>query len=288
MGPLREAYVRERPDAADDATLEERLAGLVRAARSRWPSVRIVDEELAAAVAALPGSAHALEADAVAELALALACARGDAAAFTLFELEYFRGAEAVLAGMKLDADTRDEVRQEIRRKLLVADGGPPKIVGYAGRGTLHGLVKVVATRTAISLLRKRGVESPGDDALLDAEGEADPELSFLQARYRPLFRAAFEEAVGALGPRERNLLRLHFLRNVTLDALAAMYGVHRATIVRQLAKIRDELDRATRNGLREKLGGADAREIDGVMDLVRSRFDVSVERLLRTMEGQG
>ena len=163
-----------------------------------------------------------------------------------------------------------------------------PKIVGYAGRGTLHGLVKVVATRTALSLLRRRGVESPGDEALLDVEGEADPELSFLKAHYRAAFRAAFEEAVHALAPRERNLLRLHCLRNVTLEALAAMYGVHRATIVRQLAKIRDELDRLTRKGLRERLGGADAREIAEVMELVRSRFDVSVERLLRTMESTG
>ncbi len=288
MGQLREAYLQQRPDAAEDAALEERLAAHVRAASLRWPSLRIAEEELAAALAALPESVHALSDEAVAELALALACARGEAPALALFEGEYFRGAEAALASMKLDADVRDEVRQEVRRKLLVAEGGVPKIVGYAGRGTLHGLVKVVATRTALSLLRRRGVESPGDEALLDVEGEADPELSFLKAHYRAAFRAAFEEAVHALAPRERNLLRLHFLRNVTLEALAAMYGVHRATIVRQLAKIRDELDRLTRKGLRERLGGADAREIAEVMELVRSRFDVSVERLLRTMESTG
>lgn len=285
MRQLREAYLRERPDA-DEPGLEDALAAHVAAASRRWSNVRVEPEALAAAMAALPADVQALSDEAVAELALALACARGEAGALACFEAEYFRVVDGVLAGMKLDADARDEVKQEVRRKLLVEGDGVPKIVGYAGRGTLHGLLKVVATRTAISLLRSRGQEAPGDEALLDIEGEADPELSFLKAQYRAVFRAAFEEAVHALGPRERNLLRLHFLRSVTLEALAAMYGVHRATIVRQLAKIRDDLDRATRKAMRARLGGAQAREIDEVMELLQSRFDVSVERMLRTMEG--
>ena len=87
------------------------------------------------------------------ELALALACARGDDTAIRLLEREYFDGVRGALRAMKLDADLTDEVIQEVRRKLLV--GEPPKIVGYAGRGSLRGLLKVTATRTAISLLRK-------------------------------------------------------------------------------------------------------------------------------------
>jgi hypothetical protein len=62
------------------------------------------------------------------------------------------------------------------------------------------------------------------------------------------------------------------------------MYGVHRATIVRQLATIRETIERATHRGLQTRLG-ADRREVEGVMDLIRSRFDASVERLLRTRE---
>lgn len=45
---------------------------------------------------------------------------------------------------------------QTVRDKLLVADtDGEVKIVRYAGGGSLRGLVKVTAVRTAISLLRK-------------------------------------------------------------------------------------------------------------------------------------
>jgi RNA polymerase sigma-70 factor (ECF subfamily) len=281
---LAEVYLNERPDARDLSDLEARLEAARAIAERAWPDVRVDAEPFVTALAGLPKRIDELSDEPIAELALALACARREPDALARLEAEYFGVIDRALAGMKLGADVCDEVRQEVRRKLLVADGGPPRIVGYAGRGSLRGLLKVTATRTAISLLRARGREGPGDDAILDATGERDPELAFLAERYRGTFREAFEDAVAALTPRQRNLLRLHFLRKVTLEALASMYGVHRATIVRHLATIRDELERATQRGLRARLGAGPA-EVESVMDLIRSRFDVSVERLLRTMD---
>jgi len=282
MPTLEEVYLTQRPDARDLVDLATLLEAACALARDAWPDVPVLDAEFVAALAGLEPTVDRVPPERVRELALGLACGRGDEPAIRRLEAEYFDGVRGALAAMKLDDDLRDEVIQEVRRKLLVGD--PPKIAGYAGRGSLRGLLKVTATRTAISLLRKSGRESPSDDALLDLTGERDPELAFLKERYRGIFREAFEVAVSQLEPRERNLLRLHFLRKVTLDALAKMYGVHRATIVRHLAKIRDSIDRATQKGLRERLG-ADAREVDSVMDLIRSRFDVSVERLLQTTE---
>lgn len=279
---LADIYRAVRPEVAD-GDLEERLAALCRAGAQEWP--RVDASQLVAALAALPSEAAALDEEAAREVALALGCAAGDGEALARFEQLYLEPLPRVLGAMKLDRALLDDVAQETRRKLLVSeDGASPRIVGYAGRGSLAGLVKVTATRTAITLLRKTGRESPGDDAILDATGERDPELGFLKAHYRAAFREAFEDAIGSLGARERNLLRLHFLRKVTLDALATMYGVHRATIVRQLASVRDELERATKKGLRARLG-VSAAELDSVMDLIKSRFDASVERLLRTME---
>ncbi|MCB9594995.1 MAG: sigma-70 family RNA polymerase sigma factor [Sandaracinaceae bacterium] len=283
MPTLSEVYIAERPDARDAIEdLEARLADACALARSAYADVGVEDEALCRALAGLEPPVDELSPDAIRELALGLACARGEQAALRHLEADYFEGVRGALAAMKLPADVRDEVLQEVRRKLLVGD--PPKIAGYAGRGSLRGLLKVTATRTAISMLRKTDREAPGDDAILDEAGEPDPELAYLKERYRGVFRAAFEEAVAGLEPRERNLLRLHFLRKVTLDALATMYGVHRATIVRQLAKIRETIERATQRGLRERLG-ADPREVDSVMDLIRSRFDASVERLLQTQQ---
>ena len=281
MSTLAEVYRRARPDASDADSLEADLAGLCALARASLDGVALDDAALVEALAGLPKAAAEVSRDAVVELALGLACARGDDAALRRLERDHFDGARGALRAMKLSSDEQGEELQEVRRKLLVGD--PPKIAGYAGRGSLRGLIKVTATRAALSMRRKSGREGPGDEALLDEPGERDPELAYLKARYRRVFREAFEEAVGALEPRERNLLRLHFLRKVTLDALATMYGVHRATIVRHLAKIRDTIERTTRAALQERLG-ADRREAEDVLDLIASRYDVSVERLLATM----
>lgn len=274
-------YLAARPDAQALDALEARLAAACALAEDAFEGVRVDRAELCRALAGLEPELDALSPEAIREVALALACARGEQVALRALEARYFDGMRAALASMKLAPALADEVIQEVRHKLLVGD--PPKIAGYAGRGSLRGLLKVTATRTAISLLRKAGREAPGDDAILDAAGERDPELAYLKERYRGVFREAFEDAVASLSPRERNLLRLHFLRKVTLDALATMYGVHRATIVRQLAGVRESIERATERGLRERLG-AERREVESVLDLIRSRFDVSVERLLRTL----
>jgi len=279
---LSEIYRGERPDTPESAGLEAALRAACELAEGAWEDVPVVREELVRTLAGLPASVDALSEASIREVALALACARREDAALARLEADYWSGVRGALAAMQLPDDVREEVEQEVRRKLLVGD--PPKLVGYAGRGSLRGLLKVTATRTAISMLRKSGREGPGDDAVVDATGERDPELAFLEARYRAVFREAFEEAVAGLGPRERNLLRLHFLRRMTLEQLATMYGVHRATIVRHLAKARMSIERATKAGLRERLR-ADRREVDSVLDLIRSRYDVSVERMLGTME---
>lgn len=279
MHPLVRRYRDARPDAPEQA--DAALSAAVERAE-RWPEVDA--DVLVDALASLGPTIDALSTERVDEVALALACAAGSAKALRHLEREYFPVVERALRRMKLSEAIADEVAQEVRRKLLVGEDGPPKIVGYAGRGSLRGLLKVTATRTALSLLRREGRVAPGDQPVVDAEGEPDPELDFLKERYRGVFRAAFEDAVEKLSPRERNLLRLHFLRKVTLDALATMYGVHRATIVRHLAKIRDDLERATRKGLQRELG-AERREVESVMELIQSRLDASVERMLRTME---
>jgi len=285
MVSLSHVYLSARPDARDDDALAAGLRTAVDAARHALPELAVDEVALITALAGLPAAIDAIGDDAIVEVALVLGCVGGGHAALTRLEADFFGPARHALAAMKLGGDLEAEALQEVREKLLVGvDGQPPRILGYAGRGSLRGLIKVVATRAAISLLRKGGRETPGDEAIVDASGESDPELAFLKARYRPVFREAFADAVAGLGARERNLLRLHFLRAVTLEQLATMYGVHRATIVRQLAAVRADLERSTRKGLAERLA-VDRSELDSVMDLVRSQLDASVERLLRTVD---
>jgi RNA polymerase sigma-70 factor, ECF subfamily len=219
------------------------------------------------------------------ELHLALACARGDASAIAHFDAKYLDVVPVALAPMKLAAATVEDVRAAVRDRLLLPDGEKrPKIIDYAGQGRLRGLVQVSAVRTAISLLRHAKKELPvaGDDvAARLATPEHDAELALIKAQYRAAFAAAFAEAARELDARDRNLLRLHHLGGVTLEQLASMYGVHRATAVRWLAAARDRLFAGTRNRMRKQLTDT---ELDEVMDLIQSRLEVSVRRLLSSI----
>lgn len=291
--PLHDVLAAAAPDAArrlgaPDAA-EAALAALCADAAAAWPDVAIAPAALIAAIGArLAGDAPpALGPDLATELHLALGCAGGDAAAIRHFERRYLDVVPAALAPMKLPAATVEDVRAVVRDRLLVADGdAPPRVVVYAGQGRLRGLVQVSAVRAAISLLRKTARELPiaGDDVGGAAALDHDAELALIKAQYRAAFTAAFAAAVRGLDRRDRTLLRLHFLGGMTLEQLAAMYGVHRATAVRWLAAARKQILADTRRRLRDD-HGVPAAELDDLVALVQSRLEVSVRRLLSSLE---
>ena len=214
-----------------------------------------------------------------AELYLALACAKGDAKAIATFERDYLSVVPIALASTKLPAATVEDIRAAVRDRLLL-DG---RIVEYAGRGRLRGLVQVTASRMAIDRIRhdEREQPLPEGDRLA---GVGDVELSLIKAQFRDAFAAGFAAAVGKLPRRDRNLLRLHLLGGVTLESLAQMYGVHRATVVRWLGAAREAVLTATRDHVASELR-APADELDEMFELVRSRVELSVERLLASVE---
>nr|MBA3539837.1 hypothetical protein [Deltaproteobacteria bacterium] len=142
--------------------------------------------------------------------------------------------------------------------------------------------VQVTATRAALDRLRleQREAELPARELA----APTDVALSLIKAQYRVAFSTGFAAAVAAASRRDRNLLRLHFLGGVTLEQLAQMYGVHRATVVRWLAAARDAVFAATREHVEGELR-APADELDEMFDLVKSRVELSIERLLASVE---
>ena len=260
------------------------LAALHAQAAAAWPDFTV---EVGAFVAALEAKLAEpdppqLTAAGAAELYLALACAAGTTAAIVVFEREYLSIVATALSGMKLPTATVEDVRSTVRDKLLLADGKQARIIDYAGRGRLKGLIQVTATRTAIDRIRHESKEAELPARELAAP--ANIELSLIKAQYREAFMAGFTRAVASASRRDRNLLRLHFLGGVTLEQLAQMYGVHRATVVRWLAAARETVFGATREHVAEAIG-APSEELDEMFELVRSRVELSVERLLASVE---
>jgi len=287
--PLRDLLAAAAPQATAKlgapATVEDALVAACTAAAAAWPDVAVTPTEVVTLFAAkLSGDDPApLTPAAFEELHLAIACARGDRAAIEAFDRGYLAVVPQALASMKLPAATVDDVRSAVRDKLLLADGDRrPRILDYAGRGRLRGLIQVTATRTAIDRIRleEREAELPARELA----APNDVALSLIKAQYRAAFSAGFARAVAAASRRDRNLLRLHFLGGVTLDQLAQIYNVHRATIVRWLAAARDGVFAATREHIASELA-APPDELDEMFDLVKSRVELSVERLLASVE---
>lgn len=218
----------------------------------------------------------------VEDLYLACGCVLGLPRALAAFDERHLGAVAHHLGRVDRAAPFADEVRQCLRERLLLAvDGAPPRLARYSGRGPLESFVQVAAIRVALNL--KRGQRSDEDPLDVDTPMLAgDPEMRLLAARFRQDFRAAFADAVAALVPDERQLLRLHFLDGLTLGRIGALRGVDKSTVSRWLAQARARLFDETRHLLRLRLGLREG-ELDSLMRLVRSQLDeVSVVRLLR------
>lgn len=218
-----------------------------------------------------------------AELALAAAVAAGDPAAIREFDTRYMVPVRSQLRAMNLNAADIADIEQSLRIKLLVGeDGAPARIVGYAGQGKLGGLVRVAAVREALTLLRRKQTTTSEDWLEELSSPDDDPELVQLKARHRVEFKAAFEEAVRRLSPREHTLLRLHLVRQHSIDHIGAVYGVHRATAARWIDAAKRSLRTETTRILAERfeLRGP---ELERVVALIESRIELSIDRLLAT-----
>ena len=215
-----------------------------------------------------------------AEIDLAIACARGEPAAITRFDRDYLDVVPQALAAMKLPAATVEDVRSIVRDKLLLPP--TPRILEYAGQNRLRGLVQVMATRAALDRIRAEAKEVELSPDHAGVALHADTALALIKEQYRAAFAAGFARAVAGVPRRDRNLLRLHFLGGVTLEQLAQIYDVHRATIVRWLAAARDSVFAETRAHIAATLATS-ADELDEMFALVASRVELSMDRLLAT-----
>ena len=260
-----------------------------------WPRSWLARAEFAAELAARldhdsePAASwwHHLRAD---DLYLAIASARGVADAIDRFERRY--GEEITRTARRFERPglAADDLVQLLRTKLFTGDAAAqahelrPRIASYTGQGFLQNWVRVTATRTFIDCCRglTDAPEVPIRNELAAAlpEPGADPELQLLKREHLAHFKAAFAEAVAALDSGHRIVLKQHLVERLTIDQIGGLYHLHRASAARRLAKAREALLVATRAALARRLGVPPER-LGSVLELVASRLEASVERLL-------
>jgi RNA polymerase sigma-70 factor (ECF subfamily) len=112
-------------------------------------------------------------------------------------------------------------------------------------------------------------------------EAGRDLEFDYIQARFRDDFKRAFTLAVASLTKRQRSLLGFHYAERLTIEQVAGVYRVSRATAARWLSDARAQLLAETRRLIAERLATSDS-EIDSMMKLLGSRVDLSLSMFLR------
>jgi RNA polymerase sigma-70 factor (ECF subfamily) len=276
--------VEHRPASLD--ALVSPVSKTWQRARAAHPQVAIDDVEFMTfagerITTADPGSE--LERRNVEDMYLACGCASGDRAALATLEDETLPIVTRGLAKIAQSDDARSELVQMLREQMLVATDREPGIAAYDGRAPLAIWLRVCAARLGMRHLAREGRNESLDDDHLDqlAPGVPDPQLAYLQQHYGAQFRAAFREAVTSLAPRERNLLRHSVIDGLSIDQIAAIYHVHRATAARQLKQTRETLVAATRERMRLALGIGET-ELDSIFRVLVSMADVTLREILR------
>jgi RNA polymerase sigma-70 factor (ECF subfamily) len=218
------------------------------------------------------------------DLVLACACATGESAALLAFDRHFLHDIDLAYARATDLGIPRDEFRQRVRERLFVAaPGRDVRITGYAGRGPLRSWVRVTATRVMLDQARRATPpDRPAGDASLfeRVNDRIDPELEYMRHAYGAAVPDAMQAGFASLSPRQRNLLRQRYLYGMSTERIATAYGVHRATTFRWLEEARAALLLGMRSALGQRLEVADP-ELDSVLEMLASRIDVSVRRLL-------
>lgn len=251
-----------------------------RRAHARLPAVALSLERFRAAVGALgaPNPAS-LELE---DLFLATAAADGDAAAIAAIESGPLAGAPGWLARYKLGPAEHDDVVQRVREKLFVAGAErTPRIAEYAGRGPLAAWLRVLLVREAASERRRTRDHDPIDDDAQRRLVDQSPEQLLARARWQGAFDEALRAAFAALTSEERALFRFQFAKGLTLEQMAKLLGLSRATVGRRIADARERLWRSLTERLRSKLKLSQA-EVDALLVEWRSQLDLSMSGLLR------
>lgn len=278
------AALPEGAQLPDDAKLKTWLRSLLSDAHAAHPGIAIEDSAFVERVAHVwsPSNDGELPVLHAGALYVTLAAAMGNPEALVYIDGKECADARAAIHRMGLGHARSEDALQQFAKKLFVPEEhAAPKILEYGGRGELRAWLRVGAVREALKLVRsdKRNV-ALDDTRVLDAAPTTDPELEQMKALYQPAFKRCFQLAIASLPARDKNLLRQQAIDGLSIDDLATLYHVHRATCARWLEAARTQLFDETRRLLMSEVGVAET-ECDSIIRLVQSQLHITLRRVL-------
>ena len=268
--------------------LEQRLIEACARGKGAFPTLALDDEtfvqHLARCLGRIDDAPPSLDELAIEDLYLACACLNGVAGAAAAFDDHCGPPIRAALASVSSHAFDRDEIQQQLRVHLLIGSNETPaRLHSYLGLGPLARWAGVAAQRLAVSSLRSDQSEASARErsAVEAAFDWKDPTILLLKERYRADFQRALEDALALISDRERVLLRMHLVNEMTTRSIGKVYNVDHSTAARWLADARQEIAGHIQRLLRERLNLSPS-EVQSIATLMTSQLDLSISLLLR------
>jgi RNA polymerase sigma-70 factor (ECF subfamily) len=227
------------------------------------------------------------------DLCLAVACAKGDEAAWEDFFREYRSYMVNTARSMTQDAGAAEQLADSTFAELygLRESGGArvSKFSFYSGRGSLRGWLRAVVYQLSADLHRQSSrfvqTEEPEDmDRLIQmaepAERAANHEVTFIRERYRMAVVDALRRAIAELESRERLLLAYYYYDEMTLREIGRLFDVHEATISRWLTKVQKRTRKLVEKSLARD-HRFNRREVSEAIELAAEQMDINVREYL-------
>jgi RNA polymerase sigma-70 factor (ECF subfamily) len=259
---------------------DSEIAAAYRAAAQLWPDISVPLERYVEMLQSAGVATENLR-QWGGDLYLAYAAGVGDHAAVRAIEKLFISRLPARIRRLGSATDKVSDVLQTVRERLF--SGEVPRIRAYNGAGPLEQWIKVVAIRTAIDLHRTDQSIPRIEGAWLQTvapRDDADVSALMMKAEYKRELELAIQELVARLSPRDRAILRLHVVEGVSIDKIAASYGVHRVTVARWVWTAGETLLDGLRGRFRAKFGIVPP-EFDSIARMARSQLSIDLAGLL-------
>lgn len=237
------------------------------------------------------------------DLCLAVACERGDDAAWTDLVGRYSTTVRSAARSAAGSEDAAEDLAQSIWAELhglrLREDGRPAsKLAYYSGRGSFAGWLRAVVAQLAVDQHRKQArLVQTEDDADFDrlavayagerqTAGMASPALNPENALANKLEKNQMERALARvikeMADDDRLLVKLYYFDNLRLREAGAVLGVHEATASRRLARVHVELRHGVEQILTHECGWSKQETAAAFAELA-SHLEADLEPLLAT-----
>ena len=265
-----------------------RAKELAQSAAAAHPSLSGTVDAFADHLLSLVGEDASIEDIRAPDLYVAWCCSQGCSAALESFWATCVPTARRAAFSVTKNEDLAEDVVQEVLQKLIVGTGDKPgTLASYQGRSKLDRWLRSVTVRAAISASRKSSQKAGTEDEEVLMQVPAvddDPELALLKESSGEMVETALRDSLRELDSETRLVLQQHLIDGLTIDQLASIYRIHRATAARRIAKAREALLAATRQKLRSaiQLTGGD---LDSLINFAQSRVKLSL-RWFATTQG--